>query len=164
MMTKPVYDSEEYAALHSRIGREFGHDMDKAIDRVMVLEDDLTTARATCARLQRDMQFFELVANQRGDFLSQIRQQMQHGDVMTFDELPKAITQQAAQVTTLTAALRRYGQHDYRCPATRMRDFCRQHGGDGSINGCPACQNIPRTGDCTCGLDAAVLRAASEGA
>ena len=49
-------------------------------------------------------------------------------------------------------ALRAYVQHKPRCASLHPRDRCRAHGGDGSINGCPVCQNMTTYPICSCGL------------
>lgn len=65
-----------------------------------------------------------------------------------------------AQLASVEAALEKYGQHRHGCAALQPRDFCRQHGGDGGIAGCPTCQSLPRYRDCTCGFAGAGPRAA----
>lgn len=54
----------------------------------------------------------------------------------------------------MTRTLKDYARHDDRCEYLTPRDRCRQHGGDGSINGCPDCQGLPVRRPCTCGLTA----------
>ena len=61
------------------------------------------------------------------------------------------------QIETLSS----YLQHKRGCAALTRRDYCRPHGGDGSINGCPTCQNISAVPACTCGLAEVLARESS---
>lgn len=63
----PEYDSDEYVARFNRIGKAFGHDTDKAVDRIMELEVEVANLRATITALSAEKDKMTRVAKGCGE-------------------------------------------------------------------------------------------------
>ncbi len=69
------------------------------------------------------------------------------------NEVPKVMSAALAAVQQETEeGLKKWLKHEDNCRSRFPRDYCRRHGGDGGIAGCPTCQNVPVYLPCSCGL------------